>query len=325
MEEVKRLISEGRIKEALTRLATLEKNPAILQAQIRQLLENKIQSLISDGNTEDALVALSRVHEAGVILQNRYRNAKDANLKGSLSYKEFEVVISQTNYAILEFIKQIEVEKIEAVPNKVREEKVISSPSFDPVSKKENQINVFISYSSADRAIADQIRQHLQLHNFSVIIDHEAIKVGGDIQMFIKEQMRNKGFVISIVSMHSLRSGWVGMESNLSFYAEIFGTRQFIPVAIDNKFRDSEFIDSLLDEIDRNIENRKNKMTARLIKERGIEDLQQDHDRDIELRNNLTKIVQRLKNSFTIEINDNNFHNCMDKVIDSLRYKSYNS
>jgi len=109
------------------------------------------------------------------------------------------------------------------------------------------------------------------------------------------------------------------MESNLAFYSDLFETRQFIPVTIDAAFRENGFVikevknlDAQLEEIYKEIEERR---TLRI----PIEDLKDEEGRLTELRNNLPKIVQRLKAINTIDINGDNFDRGMHAVVDAMR------
>lgn len=290
-------------------------------------MKEQIQQLIAEGRTEEALALLAQHSSDALLLQARYNNGKKQYNMGLIEFNEWQRTQAQINYAALELSNS--VKGLPAVPippshSSTPESQpspggVHSPPSPNLDSGTNKEINVFISYNSKDRSVANHIRDYLRLNNFSVTIDHEAIKAAEDIKTFIQNQMKKKGFILSVVSSNSLRSGWVGMESNLSFYSDLFDARQFVPVTIDASYRESGFvinevksIDARLEEIYKEIEERR---TLRI----PIEDLKDEEGRLTELRNNLPKIVQRLKAIHTIDISGDNFDRGMEAVVGAMR------
>lgn len=281
-------------------------------------MKEQIQQLIADGRTEEALALLAQHSSDALLLQARYNNGKKQYNMGLIEFSEWQRTQAQINYAALELSNSIKGNP-KPVEIKNQESENIKQQPLEPKSPKQGSVDVFISYNSKDRSIANHIRDYLRLHNFTVTIDHEAVKAAEDIKSFIQNQMKKKGFILSLVSSNSLRSGWVGMESNLAFYSDLFETRQFIPVTIDAAFRENGFVikevknlDAQLEEIYKEIEERR---TLRI----PIEDLKDEEGRLTELRNNLPKIVQRLKAINTIDINGDNFDRGMHAVVDAMR------
>ncbi|MBL7739446.1 MAG: toll/interleukin-1 receptor domain-containing protein [Chitinophagaceae bacterium] len=80
----------------------------------------------------------------------------------------------------------------------------------------------FISYSRADKAIAQQIRDHISLLDSKhyVFLDSKDITTGEDWQQRLRFEIENADFVILILSSASLASDWVEKETEWATSAE---------------------------------------------------------------------------------------------------------
>ena len=278
-------------------------------------MTEQIQQLIAEGRTEDALELLAKQSSDALLLQARFSAGKKQYNMGLIEYAEWQRTQAQINYAALELAKSLKGKSSEQV----------DAPSANPNPANSNQsgeaetIDVFISYNSKDRPTANHIRDYLRLNKFAVTIDHEAVRAAEDIKSFIQNQMKKKGFILSVVSANSLRSGWVGMESNLAFYSDLFDARQFIPVVIDASFREGGFVINEIKNLDTQLENIYKEIEERRKLQIPIEELKDEESRLTELRNNLPKIVQRLKNINAIDIAGDNFDRGMAAVVETMR------
>ncbi|MBX2843300.1 MAG: TIR domain-containing protein [Flammeovirgaceae bacterium] len=183
----------------------------------------------------------------------------------------------------------------------------------------EIKIKVFISYNHKDKSIAKKIKLKLEANGIKVTIDSVAMNAGEDIKTFIENCVRNNDITLSLVSSNSLLSAWVAMESVLILTGEKIGDKKFIPCTIDNEFFSRDFVDDALDFVENEIEEIDKVIEKRRLKKRGIEDLQNDLSRFTQLKNKLPEIVQRLKESLTIDISGDQFKEGMEKIISSIQ------
>ena len=92
-----------------------------------------------------------------------------------------------------------------------------------------------------------------------------------------------------------------------------------MPCTIDNSFFKYSFTDEALEALDMQTTEIQNTIKVRLQKGRGIEDLTEELTRINRLKNELPTIVGKLKNSFCVNISDDNFETGMGKVISDIR------
>jgi cell shape-determining protein MreC len=95
--------------------------------------------------------------------------------------------------------------------------------------------------------------------------------------------------------------------------------KKFIAAFIDSSFFKRSFVDDALDNIENEITDIQDTIKKRMEKGRSIEDLQNELTRYKALHNNLPSIVQKLKDSLSVNISGDNFDRGMDKIIDSIK------
>jgi formylglycine-generating enzyme required for sulfatase activity len=182
---------------------------------------------------------------------------------------------------------------------------------------------VFISYSQKDKEVAAKIKARLQEHDIVVTIDSESLPVGGDIRTFIDKSIRETHVTLSIVSWNSLTSDWVALESIESFNAENFlGLKQFIPCFIDEEFKKEDCLIEAAQLIDKDIVELDKKIVKAMNLKIDPVDLQSIRTRKVELRNNLSKILKRLRESWTIDIREPVFDKNLEKIINHINLDS---
>ena len=91
-----------------------------------------------------------------------------------------------------------------------------SEPERPPSSPR-----VFLIYARADRAIAEEIAQALQVANFHVWFDSWELQPGDSIATRIREGVSASDFLVVLLSPDSANSRWVGEELTLALSNEL--------------------------------------------------------------------------------------------------------
>ncbi|MFN0213150.1 MAG: TIR domain-containing protein [Saprospiraceae bacterium] len=269
-------------------------------------MREQIQQLIASGQTEDALQLLV-AHNANdaVLLQARYASGKKNYNMGLIGFDDWSRLQAQVNYALLEVADKAAVQR----------DAETSRPAPEPAdAPNESFHSVFISYNHGDREAVDNIESYLEEKGLRVIRDTEDMHAGESIQAFIHRVMQEEGIILSVVSRNSLRSGWVGLENDLAFYSSLFGGRQFIPVMLDNEVFKDGFIYSVVEDIDKKLQDLEADTQKRRKLHLPDDDLIPKRQRLQGLRQNLPKIMTRLQEVLTVDIAGNNFESGMAKV-----------
>lgn len=274
-------------------------------------MKEQIQQLIANGQTKDALLLLVQINGEALLLQAQYNNGEKQFNLGLIEFSEWQRIQARVNFAALE---------------------MVGKSGQNPSGGNATQANggeaatvaaiissIFISYNQDDKDPVDQVRKSLEQAGMPVAIDTDDMAAGQSIKDFIQNRMREKGYILSVISKNSLQSGWVGIESDLSFYSQLFGGRQFLPVRLDNEFLRDDFLLETIDSIDIRLTDLDTKIQK--AKEKRISALPYESKRNRlqELRENLPKILDRLQNVLTVDISGNNFEPGMKKVIDTIK------
>ncbi len=192
--------------------------------------------------------------------------------------------------------------------------------SPDKSDDKTGKRKVFVSYNHKDQAVALRIKEGLVEQGFSVILDIDAIRAGEDIKTFIDDSVANSDCTLSLVSLNSLMSGWVGMETINTFFHEKFDNNKlFIACYLQDEFMAKDFVLKAAKKIDTELAE-----INALIAEHNANNLDCTHlnyekTRYFDLRNNLDKIIARLKNSVCVDIRDDLFDQGMERVLQALQ------
>ena len=179
---------------------------------------------------------------------------------------------------------------------------------------------VFISYNHADAAVANKIKDTLRAEEIEVTIDSEKMAAGEDIKAFIEKCVRETDITLSVVSKKSLLSAWVAMESMNTFYLEKgTNSKKFIPCYIDPEFFNHSFTDNAIDETDAKLELLDSLFAKRIEQKQGIDDIDDERARLLDLKHNMDKIIGRLRNSLCVDIREENFEPGMKKIIQTIK------
>ncbi len=178
---------------------------------------------------------------------------------------------------------------------------------------------IFISYNHHDRVIAERVKTALLQRGMAVTMDIEDMKAGANIDDFIVQSIRETDVTLSIVSKDSLVSGWVASESVTAFYSEkLQSQKRFIACFVDDDFLKPDFrlkateqIDASIDEIDKMMQK---------YAEKGLDtsDLNGQKSRLHKVRFDLGAILQRLKDSLTLDIRGPEFDRSLDRIVAAI-------
>ncbi len=189
----------------------------------------------------------------------------------------------------------------------------------DKKAVKIDETVVFISYNHKDETTAQLLKSKLEENKIKVILDTASMKAGTSIEEFIGESIRASEATISIVSVNSLLSGWVAMETvNMLNFEKLFKDKKLIPCCLDEDFFKDDFVTDA-----------SKKFEARL---KEISELIQQHDevqidsRDFNdeksrinfLKYNLDGIVGKLKKTLYINIDGNKLEENFPKILDAV-------
>lgn len=279
-------------------------------------MKEQIQQLIAEGRTEEALALLAQHSSDALLLQARYNNGKKQYNMGLIEFSEWQRTQAQINYAALELSNSV---KGGPVPVPAPANPVQVNPTTAPQPKAAEH-SVFISYNHQDREYADKIYAFLKKEGLDVIIDDIHMVVGDRIKDFILEQIKNNNVVLSLVSKNSLKSGWVGLESDLALYSQLLTDKKFIPVMIDNAVFDGDFYFHVIEEIDSKISDLDQKIEKARKLNIGYNQFETQRKRIVEQRNNLSNLIDHFQNVFVEDISsENKFIEGMARVIRSIK------
>jgi hypothetical protein len=265
-----------------------------------------IQELISLGKTEEALEQLEQLSSDAILLQSRYNSAKKQYSMGLIDFSEWSRTQAQINYAALEMLN---THKFSAD----------NSTTSGASSHNASAPKVFISYSWDDKPVAQSVKSYLEKNGCAVTIDEDNLEAGASIADFIKNSIKANHYTISIVSQHSLSSGWVGRESIAAHYAEWLANKQFIPVRIDNAFNDPRFFVQTLRTIEDKITELDGLITETQKMRASTGPLDMDRKKLLDLKSSLPDILTRLKEVNTVPIDGEQFESGMKKVLDRIK------
>ncbi|PCJ94427.1 MAG: hypothetical protein COA50_11740 [Flavobacteriaceae bacterium] len=181
-------------------------------------------------------------------------------------------------------------------------------------------LTVFISYNHNDYEVAQKIQQKLESASIEVIIDHEDMQSGENIEKFIEDSIMASTVTISLISNTSLSSGWVAMETIDTFFLErFFKHRKFIACYLEDDFFNDRYIAETVKKIDMQIEKKlkyKSEQDGLGIDSRN---LNTEITRLRKLRHNLDHIISRLKDSLCLDISEQNFEASINRLMKDIK------
>lgn len=107
--------------------------------------------------------------------------------------------------------------------------------AFKNTSYESNKNFIFISHSSKDKEIAQEIAQKLKAHNIEYWIDNEKIKFGDGIAEKINEGLVKSNIMILLFSNNLKESNWCRAEYDSAISSSITSKKmKIIPVLLDD-------------------------------------------------------------------------------------------
>lgn len=246
-----------------------------------------------------------------ILVASRWKGLERDITRGTLSRDYEERTKNQIAYALMELAERL--------PDDVDIKVTGGGGGTPPPKKKDGPATVFISYNHRDKEIANRMRDFLEKENIKVTIDSKVMKSGEDIKKFIDRSIRDADVTLSLVSKNSLLSAWVGTETEKTLVGEGIADKKFIPVAISHEFFELSFVRKAVISIDEKIAELDHEVTELRKLNIGFEHLQNDLTRYRDLRNDLPKIVQRLKESLTEDISGDKFEGGMNRVVRTIK------
>jgi hypothetical protein len=278
-----------------------------------------LEQLIADDQLEAALVDLTaQVAETDAALRDelmvhraRLAQAEKGLRRGLIDTQSAEQTRNRVRYAVLELAREWGRRHAPAAGS--------DRPPAPGPDRAVSKPNVFISYSRTDAEVVDKIRQALESAGIRVRIDDQDIRPGEDIESFIRRAVGQADVVLSIVSAQSLLSPWVGMESVHTLYDEALkGGHKLIAGYLDPHFLDLGFRLTATDQIDARIAQIE--ALAAVYAERHLDtnDLARQKTRLFELRNNLGKILDRLRNALCLDLRESQLDSSLRRLIAAI-------
>ena len=306
-ESLKKLVAENKIKKVIDLLMdifkdTEEINSVILLSARFSDINNTIGLGITDNKT--SRIEIAKITYSLLDLIDRIDDDQELQQNKTNTNKTNTINITGNNNQIYQDISNRSIKDI--------------SNSDNVNTSAQNSRRVFISYNHKDKIIADKLSNKLKLSGAKVIIDSEMMKAGENISNFIEKCILESDITLSIISNNSLLSSWVGIETINTFYHEKYSDKKFIACYTDDDFFDNKFRITATRKIDEKIKELDNLILEYMELKLDPTDLNNEKTRLFQLRNNLGDILQRLRNSLCIDINDNVFEDNVKRIISAI-------
>lgn len=163
--------------------------------------------------------------------------------------------------------------------------------------------NVFISYNHGDLNTALKIRDLIKNSGLEVTIDQDSMYDGQEIKNFISSSIQKANVVLTLISNKSLESGWVGVETFETMFAETQnGQRKLIGCVLDSDFYNYDYTMSTIEKLDAEIKKRKKVLIKQLNQGVSVTDISTEIDRLRNLRQNFPETIKRLRDFKCIDV-----------------------
>lgn len=272
--------------------------------------------LIGAGKLEDAIkVMLPHFEKSSdkeqyhsLILQSaRYRENENDRINHLISLEDYRRTKAQIGHAL-----QYIAEELPEMENERHKDTDRTSHENSQTS----HISIFISYNHGDRVEADRIKIKLKDAGFRVLIDVETVKPDENIYQFIKDKVKESDFTLSVISKKSLKSSWVALETIYSWYSEDLTDRKFLPCLLDKAIFDTTFSREAFGHIDKKLDELNKEIQFLASIHAGTVNLETERDRYLELRQKLPSILNRLEQSYCVDVSGDRFESGMQEILD---------
>jgi hypothetical protein len=267
-------------------------------------LDTEIRAFVANDKLEDAAKRLGDelgaqdgdLRDEIVTLRAELTRIKRENRRRQLSHTDYNDARRRISFTLLEIL------------DSASEVIVASAP-----------VTVFLSYNHADAGVAQTLKQGLESHRLSVVIDSEAMQPGEDIRQFIGRSIRESDATVCVISEASLMSGWVALETVLALAdAEVNERRRFVACYLDDCFMAADFQLTATTSIDdrvRELDVLRQKHTEQGTLAPALDD---ERTRLLDLRHHLGRIIQHLLGALSLDIRPPAIGSSIDGLAASL-------
>lgn len=283
---------------------------------MKHLIEEHLQ-YARLGKAIELALAITRKHQPKLyhdftLISARYHSNEAGFNKGRIepsSYKSEKVLITDAiNYLLKDLDPNLTQGDLPA------ESKALAKSTITDFLS--NEKDVFISYSRANKEVANKLYQKLIEKGFSVIIDEKALHAGYDFTQFIQTAVKESRYTITIISQKSLLSTWVTIETLKVLEEENADNRtKFLPCYVDKSFLETNFHIEAIDEIDKEIQKLDDAIIKLQQRRVDVTDLNAKRTRWYNLRNSLNKILKRLQSIRVVDLTENNFEKGVEELV----------
>lgn len=266
-----------------------------------------IQDLISLGKTEEALEQLEQLTSDAILLQARFNGAKKQYNMGLIEFSEWSRTQAQINYSALEML------------NAVKNSQQLSGQiQVNTNNRSGAQLKAFISYNQLDALAMRSVNAYLKEKGIRVFVDVHELEVGDNLEDFIQRALQENQFIISLISEHSLKDGWVNEGLKMTTILQRFGKSKWIPIALDKKYEDPDFYNQVLDSFDERIKKYKENIKIALERDRDVRSLTSELNRLNALKVEFASTMELLQTVSVADISGNMFELGMGRVLRAI-------
>ena len=275
-------------------------------------MKNEIHKLISLGDTEKALDLLTpRFPNEVALLKAQYANGKKEFNLSMMDYSDWQRIQSRVNYSVLEMAGRADDPAPEPTVNQPRN----TGP------------RVYITYSpdaANDRESARRMRDFLSSNNIQVTTNDD-LGLGGNIEDFVNNSIREADFILAVISKESLRNSWQNGEAALDIVLERVAETRVIPVSLDRAILEADFYFESLDFLNANIKKTQKNVQKAMTLGGDARHFQVDLNRLNNAKNQLSLIIEKMKNVRMVSLNqsqsasDQEFEEGMHRIVQRLQ------
>lgn len=264
-------------------------------------MEERIKELLSLGQIQNALDLLVKLDSGAILLASRFNTLRKTYNHGLIDFSEYSRGSAQISYAILESLIEIE--------NNKRIAPLLS-----------NSQTVWIAHNSKDNQTANQIKTYLSNRDIYDIKNLTSKDAGDRLKAFVANKAIKAQFLLVLCSTNSLSEGWTGLEQHLDILSNSLTQRNVIPLLLDDAISQKDVVTRVLYQIEEQLDQvEEDKPKENYTNNSSVNDLEPDRVSLSVLRNNLPKIVQRLRNASAVDISGEHFDSGMEKVLKTIR------
>jgi hypothetical protein len=162
------------------------------------------------------------------------------------------------------------------------------------------------------------VNAYLKEKGIRVFVDVHELEVGDNLEDFIQRALQENQFIISLISEHSLKDGWVNEGLKMTTILQRFGKSKWIPIALDKKYEDPDFYNQVLDSFDERIKKYKENIKIALERDRDVRSLTSELNRLNALKVEFASTMELLQTVSVADISGNMFELGMGRVLRAI-------